>query len=128
MKKQKTKIGLFHSAKARLVIAVVAVIGVASAGVYTWQASVKHNALQSTGSVIGVPQIESVPGAGNPSMEYVKQQDIENVQKAEQAREQGTSAVPTINRGSFVGSIDTFGQQPSAQCPLDPSSLPGAGS
>lgn len=124
MKKQKTKISLFHSAKARLVIAVVAVIGVASAGVYTWQASVKRNALQSTGSVISVPQIESVPGAGNPSMEYVKQQDIENVQKAEQARAQGTSAVPTINRGSFVGSIDTFGQQSSAQCPLDPSSLP----
>lgn len=126
MKNQKVKISFFRNAKVRVIVAAVAVVGVATAGVMTWQASVKRNALQSSVNVSRAPKIESIPGIGNPTAEYVKQQDIENVRKAEEARISGTSSVPTINRGSFVGSIDTFGQLAAApsQCPIDPSSLP----
>ncbi len=81
---------------------------------------------QNSASIMGKPRIESIPGAGNPTTQYVKQQDLENVQKAKAARVQGTSAVPTINRGSFVGPLDSFGRLPATQCPLDPQSLPAA--
>lgn len=125
MKNQNTKISFLRSAKVRVIIAAVVVVGVATAGLLTWQASIKRNALQSMANVSGAPMIESIPGAGNPTTQYVKQQDIENVKKAELARAEGTSSVPTINRGSFVGSIDTFGQLTAqSQCPIDPSSLP----
>src|SRR5580692_9530336 len=103
MKKQKLKTSFLGSAKVRVIIAAVAVVGVATAGVMTWQASVKHNQFKSSGSVSRAPDIESIPGAGNPSMQYVKQQDIQNVQNAEKARADATSSVPTINRGTFVG-------------------------
>ncbi len=125
MKNQKLKSSFLSSAKARVIIAVVAVIGVASAGIIAWQVSIKRSALDGNMKVSGAPLIESVPGAGNPTTEYVKQQDIDNVNNALKAREQGTSSVPTINRGSFVGAMDTFGQlAPATQCPLDPHSLP----
>ena len=125
MKDQKVKISLFSNAKVRLVIAVAAVAGVAIAGAVGWHAHLKNSALQSSVSVTSVPHIESIPGAGNPTAEYEKQQDTENVKNAQQAREQGTSAVPTITRSSFVGPMDSFGQLP-AQCPIDPSALPAS--
>lgn len=127
MKDKAIKTNILGSAKVRVVVAAVAVVGVATAGILTWQASVKRNAMHGTANVSGAPHIESIPGAGNPTMQYTKQQDVENAQKAERARVMGTSSVPTINRGSFVGSIDTFGQLPaSSQCPIDPKSLPAA--
>jgi intracellular multiplication protein IcmE len=124
MKNQKTKIRFFRNAKVRIVIAAAVVVGVAVAGVMTWQTSVKRQIMQGSVNLSRAPSIESVPGAGNPGMQYTKQQETENVQKAEQARVDGSSAVPTINRGSFVGSMDSFGQLPVTQCPLDASSLP----
>ncbi len=125
MKNQKMKTSLLRSAKARVILAAVAVIGVATAGVVAWQSNAKHAQMQGSGSIGQAPDIENIPGTGNPTAQYVKQQDIKNIQNAQQAREQGTSSVPTINRGSFVGSLDMFGQLPAvAQCPLDPSSLP----
>lgn len=128
MKNKKVKMHLFNSAKMRVMIAAAVVIAMATVGVMVWQASIKRNALQSTVDVSGAPKIESVPGTGNPTMEYVKQQDIENAKNAEEARASGKSAVPTINRGSFVGSIGAFGELPIAatQCPIDPNSLPVA--
>jgi intracellular multiplication protein IcmE len=126
MKNQKIKISFFRNAKVRLMIAAVAVVGIAATGVALWQASIKREALVSSMNVGRAPDIQSIPGAGNPTMEYVKQQDRDNVKNAQQARDDGTSSVPTINRGSFVGSIDTFGQLGAApsQCPIDPSTLP----
>jgi intracellular multiplication protein IcmE len=126
MKNQKIKVSFFRNAKVRLVIAAVAVVGIAFTGIAMWQASAKRAALGNAMNVSGAPEIESVPGAGNPTAEYVKQQDRENAKSAEAARDLGTSSVPTINRGSFVGSIDAFGQLPAApsQCPIDPATLP----
>ena len=125
MKNKSTKKSLFSNAKVRVIVATVAVVGVATAGVLTWQASVKRAHFQSNSSVSKAPDIQSLPGAGNPTTEYVKQQDVQNAQNADLARQAGTSAVPTINRGSFVGSLDTFGQLPPAsQCPISPDSLP----
>lgn len=126
MKNQKMKTSLLRSAKARVIVAAVAVIGVATAGVVVWQSNAKRVQLHGAGNVAQAPDIENIPGTGNPTAQYVKQQDIKNIQDAQKARQEGTSSVPTINRGSFVGSLDMFGQLPApmAQCPLDPSSLP----
>jgi intracellular multiplication protein IcmE len=51
----------------------------------------------------GTPGIESVPGVGKTSTEYVKLQEQQNIQQAKIAEQQGTSAVPTITRVSYFG-------------------------
>lgn len=49
------------------------------------------------------PGIESIPGAGQTTTEYVKIQERQNILAAQQAAQQGTSAVPTITRVSYFG-------------------------
>lgn len=51
----------------------------------------------------GAPSIESIPGVGSTSTEYVKLQEQQNIQQAQAAEQQGTSAVPTITRTSYFG-------------------------
>ncbi|MDP3561464.1 MAG: type IVB secretion system protein DotG/IcmE [Legionellaceae bacterium] len=47
--------------------------------------------------------IESIPGARNPTDEYVALQQKQNIQQAEQAQAKGTSAIPTIIRSQAFG-------------------------
>ena len=63
------------------------------------------------------------PALAIPPCNMSSSKILKMLKKLQQAREVGTSAVPTINRGSFVGSIDTFGQLPAAlpNVPLIPS-------
>lgn len=126
MKDKNLKRGFLSNAKSRTILVIVAVIVLGVGGVYAWQKVAGGNQMNGAASIVGTPRIESIPGAGNPTTQYVKQQDLENVKKAEAARVAGTSSVPTINRGSFVGSLDTFGKLPVTQCPIDPQSLPAA--
>lgn len=80
-----------------IVIIVVAIIG------YIYYR--RHTStVASTASLQGAPaSIESIPGVGQTSTEYVKLQEQQNIQKAQQAQQEGTSAVPTITRTSYLG-------------------------
>lgn len=57
------------------------------------------------------PQIKSIPGVGTPSREYVRTQEQENLLRAQQAARQGTSAIPTITRTTYIGA-DQFAPLP----------------
>ena len=52
-------------------------------------------------AMIGVPAISSVPGMGNPTREYAKLQEQQNVELAEEAARTGTSAMPTVVRTTY---------------------------
>lgn len=120
---------IFSGPKARLVLAVV-VVGVIIGGIslYLHHSSQQRLLAQGTADVAGSPSIDSVPGAGNPSNQYVQTQNLQNQQQAALARKNATSAVPTITRPGFMGNPDAFGElpttaaattsQPALQCPI----------
>jgi intracellular multiplication protein IcmE len=58
---------------------------------------------QATADVSLVPNIQSIPGQLNPTPEYAKLQEIQNISQAQQAEKQGTSAIPTIIRLQKLG-------------------------
>ena len=62
---------------------------------------------------LGSPSIESLPGAGDPTSEYVKSQNSQNQKNEAKARAKGTTSVPTMTRPSFIGNPDAFGTLPS---------------
>src|SRR3989339_737932 len=84
-----------------IVLGIIAVMILAAVfGIYYWR---KESALQSGANVASAPSIPSVPGAGNPSEQYVQDQTTQNAQEVAQARKEGTSSVPTLTRSNFEG-------------------------
>lgn len=53
-------------------------------------------------NVLGVPNISSVPGLGEPTREYAKLQEQQNADLAKEATQQGTAAIPTIVRTTYL--------------------------
>ena len=47
-------------------------------------------------AMTGVPGITSIPGIGQPTREYAKLQEQQNVELAKEAAHKGTSAMPTV--------------------------------
>lgn len=93
--------------------------------VFVWRHVENKRDAQASAVVSTAPQINSVPGAGNPSNQYVQDQNLQNQLNEQQARKKGTSAVPTITRSSFVGNPGEFSDDSSnsgstmpGQCPL----------
>lgn len=99
---------LFQSAKARVVMAVVAFVVIVAVVIGVWHHEVTVSALKGVASVSEGPGIDSVPGAGNSSNAYVAAQNVQNALQAQEARTNATSFVPTITRQGFVGSPDAF--------------------
>ncbi len=62
-----------------------------------------------TSVVSQAPKIDSTPGLGNPSAQYVQTQVAQNQKEAAAARQAGTSSVPTITRPDFIGNPAAFG-------------------
>jgi intracellular multiplication protein IcmE len=50
-----------------------------------------------------MPSIRSIPGALNPTMQYEKLQQMQNIQQATAAMKAGGSAIPTIIRTQAIG-------------------------
>lgn len=58
------------------------------------------------------PGIQSIPGALNPTQEYAKLQEAQNISQAQQAIKTGGSAIPTIIRSQELGSgVQVVGSQ-----------------
>ncbi|HYF97952.1 MAG TPA: pentapeptide repeat-containing protein, partial [Coxiellaceae bacterium] len=78
--------------------------------------------IKASAGVVSAPNIESIPGEGNPTDIYVKTQQQQNAMLVKEARETGTSAVPTITRPSFIGNLETL-QAPTGEtvttCPVN---------
>ncbi len=100
------------SAKGRLVIAGLVLLGVLIGIFMVWHHKHEQSINAGSASVSAAPNIQSLPGGGDPSSHYVKEQNTQNTQEEVAARQKGTSAVPTITRPSFKGSMNAFGTLP----------------
>lgn len=54
-------------------------------------------------NVTNAPGIQSIPGALNPTVQYAKLQEVQNVNQAQSALKTGGSAIPTIIRTQALG-------------------------
>lgn len=91
-----------------LFIIFIAVSFAIGLGIYEFKHRV-NTGVPSATTLTGAPKVESIPGVGTPSREYVKLQQEQNVQQVQQAERTGTSAVPTIVRESYIGTDDLAG-------------------
>ncbi|WP_028388104.1 type IVB secretion system protein DotG/IcmE [Legionella fairfieldensis] len=67
-------------------------------------------------SVTYAPTIESIPGALNPTVQYAKLQEMQNVDQAQSAMKTGGSAIPTIIRTQAIGEgVQPIGEPPSGE-------------
>lgn len=67
----------------------------------------------STSSVRSAPGIQSIPGALNPTVQYAKLQEAQNINQAQTALIKGSSAIPTIVRSQELGTgVNVIGAQP----------------
>lgn len=88
---------LFRDTRSRTIIIITAIIIILALLIGYWK-------LRSTTPAPGqvtvgrVPVIESIPGSLNPTEEYARLQQEQNVQQATAAKQTGKSAIPTIIR------------------------------
>ena len=86
-------------------------VGVAGAvvlmGFMGWRYMHNHERVGQA-SVAEAPKLSSTPGGGHPSEQYVTNQVEQNAIGAQEARQNAGSAVPTLTRPGFVGSITAF--------------------
>ena len=112
------KNGLLQSAKVRLGIFVVTIMAVVVVVAAIWHHYRVKETYQGTATVVSAPSIDNVPGAGNPSDNYVQTQNRENAVAAQQARKDLTSSIPTITRASFNGDASDFTDADSGVFPV----------
>lgn len=99
--------------KRRLIIAAAVVVVILGGVIGYWHHRSSENKMQQGhASVLSAPNIESIPGTGNPSNQYIGNQNLQNQLKELQARKNATSAVPTITRPNFIGNPSAFGELP----------------
>ncbi len=97
----------FKDTKTRSVLIIIIVILAVAVmiGYFSLRKAVE-SAQQPQGSVPQTPAIQSIPGVGDPSRQYVKLQQQQNVQLAQQAQRTGGSAIPTLTRSTYLGNGD----------------------
>jgi len=105
---------LFTNTRTRIII-VITIVLLLTAVIIGF---VKINSAEHLGSAASVnlsgetASIESVPGALNPTVQYANLQEQQNVNQAQSALEQGSSAIPTIIRTQVVGQgVSVIGPQ-----------------
>ena len=97
------------SAKARVIVAALVIVGIAVSVVAIWHHHNVKKANAGAAAITSGPRISSIPGAGNPSNQYIATQNLQNQLEAQKARKRGSSSVPTITRPSFIGNPNAFG-------------------
>ncbi len=104
---------LFLNAKTRMIVVTLVIVAVVVGVVFVWHQQHRTKIIsQASAQVMSAPNITSVPGAGNPSNQYVKNQNLQNSKQEASARKNATSAVPTITRPGFIGNPNAFGELP----------------
>ncbi len=108
------------NSKLRVLLSLFLICLVVGAGLAYLVHHHRTGSARASAGVVGAPNIQSLPGEGDPSELYVKTQQEQNALLVQQARREGTSAVPTITRPSFIGNLETLqeGSASAANCPL----------
>lgn len=104
---------VFSDSKARTIFLVVFAILIVSFIV----GYIKLKQMTATGPAAGstvaeAPSIQSIPGMGQPTREYAKLQETQNIQLAAEAQRKGTAAIPTIIRTTYLESGVSKGLSP----------------
>lgn len=89
--------------KIRMIVVILAVIAIVILAVAIIK--FKRSQLPATGlesSITRAPEISSIPGVGQPTREYAKLQEQQNLELAEEAARKGTSAIPTVVRTTYL--------------------------
>jgi intracellular multiplication protein IcmE len=96
---------LFSDSRSRIIILVslVFAVGVLLFGAINLFSS-DVDSSEDGSALSSAPAIESIPGSVNPTEQYAKLQEQENVEKARRAKETGASSIPTIIRTEKFGS------------------------
>lgn len=104
MAKLKNLSNAFKDTKTRtLLIIIIIIVIVAILIGYIGIKRAERKGPPPAATVQTAPRIRSLPGVGTPSQEYIRTQEQENIQRAQQAAQRGTSAIPTITRTTYVG-------------------------
>lgn len=97
------------SAQKRLILFAAGLVTVVVAGFGVWHHYRVNAAFAPQAEVAQAPsQLHNTPGAGNPSDQYVAVQNAQNALISAQAKDDQTSAVPTITRSNFVSDPNSF--------------------
>lgn len=93
----------FKDTKSRMILIVILVIIIIAILIaYFGLKRSENTGVTSEVSLQKAPAVTSLPGVGNPSREYTRLQEQENVEKAREAIKQGTSAIPTLTRTTYT--------------------------
>src|SRR3990167_2685077 len=90
---------LFSNTRTRVIIVFTGLVLVSAViiGLVKFVSSVNVGS-EVRSRVSGVPGIQSIPGALEPTVQYANLQEEQNVSQAKSALQQGSSAIPTIIR------------------------------
>ena len=106
---EKIKKTISNNPKMRFIVAGLAFIFVILFVLFIFHKHVSAGSTANSVSVSAVPKnIKSIPAAGDPSSSYVHSQAEENSANSQRALKSGGSAVPTITRSDFMGSLQAF--------------------
>lgn len=95
---------LFSNTRTRVIIVFTAILLITTVviGVIKLKFS-DDQGPRARASVGGTPGIQSIPGALNPTIQYEKLQESQNLTQAKVALKSGNSAIPTITRTQTIG-------------------------
>lgn len=96
------------------VIAIVTIVLFIVMGFVGYYKFLSSSAIGPSGGTIsgGPGSIRSIPGGINPTAQYAKLQEEQNVQKAQTAQKKGGSSIPTIVRSTAFGEgVEAVGPQ-----------------
>ena len=88
---------LWRDTRSRTIIIITAIL-VLIALIIGWWNFRPAKGLPSSITVGKIPIIQSIPGGLNPTEQYAKLQQEQNIQQAQEARKAGGSAIPTLIR------------------------------
>jgi len=104
---------LFSNTRSRVIIVFTSIILILAViiGFLKFTASAELGSGTSS-NLPNAPGIQSIPGALDPTQEYAKLQEAQNLNQAQQAIKTGGSAIPTIIRSQQLGSgVQVIGSQ-----------------
>lgn len=110
-KKENLK-ALFTNTRSRVIIIFTAILLVLAVVVGVLKLRGSDDVNGGTSAVTNVPGIQSIPGAIDPTVQYAKLQQEQNVNQADTAMKTGGSAIPTIIRSQTLGEgVQAIGPQ-----------------
>ncbi|KTD32758.1 protein IcmE (DotG) [Legionella nautarum] len=107
---------LFTNTRTRVIIVFTAILLITAVVIGFFKLKVSNEIGNVSSNVSNAPGIQSIPGALNPTVQYAKLQQAQNVNQAASALKTGGSAIPTIIRTQELGEgVQPIDQPPSGQ-------------